>query len=80
MTITEQIQHELQTLPDEAQAQLLAFLQALKQHYATPQSSISTYDNLCASGLIGCVDLETDLSSTYKTTLTQELNAKYDHH
>ena len=82
MTITEQIQHEIQTLPDEAQAQLLAFLQTLKQRYADPQPipQTSTYTNLQASGLIGCVAVEEDLSTTYKSALLDELNGKYDNH
>lgn len=32
-----------------------------------------------ASGFIGCCSVESDLSSTYKSVLSSQLNQKYDH-
>ncbi|MCE2887059.1 MAG: DUF2281 domain-containing protein [Pseudanabaena sp.] len=45
---------------------------------AAPQAK-STYQKFVESGLIGCVEIEEDLSTTYKQVLAQELAKKYDH-
>ena len=39
----------------------------------------STYQKFVESGLIGCVEVEEDLSTTDKKVLAQELAKKYDH-
>jgi protein-arginine kinase activator protein McsA len=39
----------------------------------------STYQKFVESGLIGCVEVDEDLSTTYKQVLAQELAKKYDH-
>ena len=39
----------------------------------------STYQKFVESGLIGCVAVDENLSTTYKQVLAQELAKKYDH-
>jgi hypothetical protein len=39
----------------------------------------STYQKFVESGLIGCVEVEENLSTTYKQVLAEELAKKYDH-
>ena len=102
MASLEQIQKELQILPQEALSLVYQFIQLLKKSSQTPQnnqvsqpSSTSTtldsnatatdnsrgdvYKRFKASGLIGCVSLEEDLSTTYKQVLAKEWSEKYDH-
>ncbi|MEI6429909.1 MAG: hypothetical protein WCO45_16230 [Pseudanabaena sp. ELA607] len=44
----------------------------------TPQLK-STYQKFVESGLIGCVEVEEDLSTTYKQVLAEGWAKKYDH-
>lgn len=47
------------------------FVEILKKRYAQPKqtSEQSLYEKFKASGLIGCVSVEEDLSTTYKQIL-----------
>lgn len=70
----EQIQTDINELPEEAQALLLDFIDLLKKRYSTPEKQtvyssqppnhqLSTLDILKESGLIGCISAEPDLST-----------------
>lgn len=90
MTSLDQIQREIQTLPQEALDLVAQFVQLLKKSAAQPdeqQAPPSThadqtggvYEQFEASGLIGCVAVEETLSTTYKQVLAEEWGHKYDH-
>lgn len=84
MLSLEQIQKEIQELPEEAQTLLADFIEILKKRYpksAQPEedSEQSPYQQFKQSGLIGFVSVEENLSTTYKQVLSEQLNAKYDH-
>lgn len=90
MTSLEQIQQDIQTLPQEALDLVAQFIQILKkssivsdEQNAPPQTdsdqSGSVYEQFEASGLIGCVSAEESLSTTYKQVLAEEWVRKYDH-
>jgi len=80
----EQIQQDIQDLPDEAQLLVADFIEILKKRYpkqpitATP-SKTSTYQKFQASGFIGCVSMEENLSTTYKQVLAEKWKTKHDH-
>lgn len=74
-------------LPDEQQI-VFDLINLLKQRSRPSQTTNpptavhqakSTYQKFVESGLIGCVEVEEDLSTTYKQVLAQELAKKYDH-
>lgn len=81
MNSIEQVKADIQTLPEEAQALLIDFIAILKKRYAEPKRATeeSTYEKLKASGFIGCVSVEEDLSTTYKQVLAEQWNQKHDH-
>ncbi len=77
-----QLQRDIDALPEEAQNLLVDFIELLKKRYALAASeaeSESNFDRFEQSGLIGCCDVETDLSVNYKSVLAESLEAKYDH-
>jgi hypothetical protein len=72
----EQIQQDINQLPEEAQNLLIDFIELLKKRYSlakkpeiaakiNPEAQ-STLDILKESGLIGCISAESDLSTNYK--------------
>lgn len=67
----EQIQKDIQDLPEEAQDLLIDFIDVLKRRYAKPEneSQQSLYERFKASGFIGCASVEEDLSTAYKQVL-----------
>ncbi|EKU97550.1 hypothetical protein Lepto7375DRAFT_6749 [Leptolyngbya sp. PCC 7375] len=87
MASLDQIQQDLQILPQEALNLVYQFIQLLKkgsqtsQITQTPQPSlapmISAPDATDWSDLIGCVDAEEDLSVNYKNYLAEGLEQKY---
>ena len=81
MNSLEQVKADIQDLPEEAQALLIDFVELLKRRYAQPKqtSEQSPYEKFKASGFIGCVSVEEDLSTTYKQVLAEEWNQKHDH-
>ncbi|MCZ8192399.1 MAG: DUF2281 domain-containing protein, partial [Microcystis sp. LE19-338.1B] len=83
----EQIQQDINQLPEEAQNLLIDFIELLKKRYSlakkpeiaakiNPEAQ-STLDILKESGLIGCISAESDLSTNYKSVLKEGLKAKY---
>jgi hypothetical protein len=81
-TKLDQIQQDIQRLPEAAQDLLIDFIQILKKRYVQPVEPAvpqSTYAKFVESGLIGCVEIEEDLSTTYKQVLAEGLADKYDH-
>ena len=85
----EQVQKDINELPEEAQTLLIDFLDFLKQRYSvakkqevqsnpTLSSQSSTLDILKESGLIGCISAESELSTHYKSVIREGLNCKYD--
>lgn len=93
MTSLKQIQQEIQTLPQEGLDLLAEFIQILKKTTflsvqptkelqkddCLPFREGTVYEQFKASGLIGCVSVEEDLSTTYKQVLAKEWECKYDH-
>lgn len=81
MSSSEQIQRDIQDLPEEAQALLIDFIEVLKRRYVRPEraSQQSPYERFKDSGFIGCVSVEKDLSTTYKQVLIDEWGQKHDH-
>jgi mRNA-degrading endonuclease RelE of RelBE toxin-antitoxin system len=85
MSTPEQIQKDIEELPEEAQSLLVDFIEILKKRYPrsakqTANSEESPYQKFKQSGLIGFVSVEEDLSTTYKQALSKKLATKYDHH
>ncbi|MDJ1180237.1 DUF2281 domain-containing protein [Roseofilum sp. BLCC_M91] len=73
----QQIQTDINELPEEAQTLLLDFINLLKKRYSTPEKrainsgevpnhQLSTLDILKESELIGCISAEPSLSTDYK--------------
>lgn len=90
MASLEQIQQDIQTLPQEALDLVAQFILLLKKSSAVPHEqnasqkmdsdqSGGVYEQFEASGLIGCVSAEENLSTTYKEVLAEEWGRKYDH-
>ncbi|MFM7578737.1 MAG: hypothetical protein ACKN9E_06895 [Microcystaceae cyanobacterium] len=83
---SEQIQKDIENLPEDAQYLLIDFLEILKKRYSKtqPESSPSALEPETTeddwSDLIGSIEAEPDLSRNYKNYLNQELGEKYDHH
>jgi hypothetical protein len=86
----EQIQKDINELPEEAQTLLIDFIDGLKKRYALSEkpevNSHSTLgdrgtnlDILKECGLIGCISAESELSTNYKSVIREGLNCKYDH-
>lgn len=84
--VLEQIQKDIENLPEDAQYLLIDFLEILKKRYSKtePKSNLSAPEPETAeddwSDLIGSIEAEPDLSRNYKNYLNQELGGKYDHH
>ena len=80
----EQIQKDIDNLPEEAQLLLIDFIALLKKRYSlnTKQeiTSSTNLDNPAEdwSDFIGCIEAEPDLSRNYKTYLKQTLDEKYN--
>jgi len=85
MTTLEQIQRDLQTLPQDALDLLAQFIQLLKKSQTATQDHISASKLSLASDatdwsdFIGCIEAEEDLSVNYKTYLSEGLEQKYGH-
>lgn len=85
MASLEQIQQDIQALPQEALNVLYQFIQLLKNLNSAPaENSPAASPSASAevadwSDFIGCVSAEEDLSVNYKTYLAEELEQKYDH-
>jgi hypothetical protein len=78
------LQQDIDALPEEAQRLLVDFVALLKQRYdaagaAVPPGHGSNFEQFEQSGLIGCCDVEADLSVDYKSVLAESLASKYDH-
>ncbi len=56
------------------------FKLAIENYYQliNPQKN-TAFELLEKSGFIGCCSVETELSTTYKSVLKEELKSKYDH-
>lgn len=86
MTTLEQIQQDIQALPEDALNLLAQFIQLLKKgQQLSPPKSPEAQPTLAPdptdwSDFIGCMEAEEDLSVNYKTYLSEELAQKYDHH
>lgn len=83
MPSLEQLQQDIQSLPEEAQTLLVDFVEILKNRYLKPisdssPSEDSPYQQFQESGFIGCVSLDEDLSTTYKQVLSEKWGAKHD--
>ena len=89
MVNIEQIQKDINELPEEAQTLLIDFIDVLKKRYSVAEKRevkshpnlsdrSSTLDILKESGLIGCISAESELSTNYKSAIREGLNCKYD--
>ena len=84
MPSVEQIQQDIESLPQDAQVLLVDFIDILKKRYLKPLpepsfSQSSVYQKFKESGFIGGVSIEEDLSTTYKQVLSEKWSTKYDH-
>ena len=85
MASLEQIQQDIQALPQEALNVLYQFIQLLKNLNSAPtENSPAAASSTSAeatdwSDFIGCISAEEDLSVNYKTYLAEELEQKHDH-
>ena len=83
MSSLDQLQQDIQSLPEEAQTLLVDFVEMLKHRYRRSRSAASLdsspYQQFQESGFIGCVSIEEDLSTSYKNVLSEKWGAKYDH-
>jgi hypothetical protein len=84
---------EIKTQITEAEANKIAFIQqktnqdiseilklAIDLYYNHLQNPLDpSLQILEKSGFIGCCSVESDLSTTYKTVLSNQLSQKYDH-
>jgi hypothetical protein len=84
---------EIKTQITEAEANKIAFIQqktnkdiseilklAINLYYNHLQTPLEpSLQILEQSGFIGCCSVESDLSTTYKSVLSNQLNQKYDH-
>jgi hypothetical protein len=84
---------EIKTQITEAEANKIAFIQqktnqdiseilklAIDLYYNHLQTPLEpSLQILEQSGFIGCCSVESDLSTTYKSVLSNQLNQKYDH-
>jgi hypothetical protein len=89
MTTLEQIQQDIQALPQDALDLVAQFIQLLKKSSPAPDlqdhahqqelehSEKSVYEQFRASGLIGCMSAEENLSTTYKQVLAEGWAQKY---
>lgn len=84
MTSLTQIQQDIATLPPEAQQIIFDLVDVLKSRYqiraSQPENQPNnTYQRFLESGLIGCMEAEENLASTYKQVLAEGWHQKYDH-
>jgi len=79
MTLIEQIQTTIQTLPEEAQQDLWQYVQNLSHKYLLqqPPQGKSLYEKFQEQGLIGCLEDDENISTNYKQILTESLEKKY---
>jgi hypothetical protein len=86
MTALEQIQQDIQALPQDALDLVAQFIQFLKKRGSAPSESppaIEASPPLVTadwSDLIGCVEAEEDLSVNYKAYLAEGWAQKYGDH
>lgn len=66
----EQLRQEIETLTPQDQEQLLEFIHQLKNKPKTPD------EILTESGLIGCLNENPEVSTNYKTLITEYLEQK----
>jgi hypothetical protein len=77
------ILEKIVTLNPFQKQEVLDFIDFIRDRAQTqtnlkPQAK-STYQKFVESGLIGCVEVEEDLSTTYKQVLAEGWAKKYDH-
>jgi uncharacterized protein YfbU (UPF0304 family) len=80
----EQIERDINELPEEAQTLLIDFIELLKKRYSLSatqdnEQKKTLYDKFKDSGLIGFCAVEEDLSTTYKQAIADTLDSKYDY-
>lgn len=86
MASLEQVQQEIQALPQDALDLVAQFVQLLKKSSTAPSESLSLTESSPASDtanwsdLIGCVSAEEGLSVNYKTSLAEGWAQKYGNH
>jgi hypothetical protein len=86
MTTLEQIQQDIQALPQDALDLVAQFIRFLKKSSPEPSKSSPAIeasplpDTADWSDLVGCVEAEEDLSVNYKAYLTEGLAQKYGNH
>jgi hypothetical protein len=75
MNIPLKIESEFETLPAYLQAEVLDFVQFVKQRHGLTQGTVHAsvgvglFEALTQSGFIGCVDSNEQLASNYKSQL-----------
>jgi hypothetical protein len=82
INLRQEILKQINHLSNEQLNQVLQFINQVNQGENTTPSPESnekgTYEKFVQSGLIGCVEIEENLSTTYKQVLAEGLAKKYD--
>ena len=84
MTITkirQELLNKIDHLSDQQLNQILQFVNQVNQenNSQSMSSETETYEKFLQSGLIGCVKIEENLSTTYKQVLAEGWAKKYDY-
>ena len=84
MTITEirqELLNKIDHLSDQQLNQILQFVNQVNQenNSQSMSSETETYEKFLQNGLIGCVEIEENLSTTYKQVLAEGWAKKYDY-
>ena len=84
MTITEirqELLNKIEHLSDQQLNQILQFVNQVNQenNFQSMSSETETYEKFLQNGLIGCVEIEENLSTTYKQVLAEGWAKKYDY-
>lgn len=80
MNITSDIHSEIASLPPNLRAEVLDFVQFVKQRHGLPATSVQVapasderdsplFQALQAAGFVGCIETDEQLSTTYKSKL-----------
>ncbi|MBE9242247.1 DUF2281 domain-containing protein [Synechocystis salina] len=84
MTTTElrqELLKKIDHLSDQQLNQVLKFIDQVNQENNSQSTApeTGTYEKFLQSGLIGCVEIEENLSTSYKQVLAEGWAKKYDH-
>jgi protein-arginine kinase activator protein McsA len=79
--IRQELLNKIDHLSDQQLNQILQFVNQVNQenNSQSMSSETETYEKFLQNGLIGCVEIEENLSTTYKQVLAEGWAKKYAH-